>query len=170
MEARLALDFLRRGLTRNAAGKAFQAWKALLAALVRLELERLRSAARSEDQRRWLGEKAPLVPTTRMLALSQMLEELGYRGLTYATEHALALRSYQHRGSDPDMELSIYRTREEAAAAVRSMARTVLEYAEALAGQVGCGGCMEAARVLREELAAPRHDPLGEAHQPLHLG
>ena len=35
------------------------------------------------------------------------------------------------------------------------MARTVLEYAEALAGQVECGECVEAARALREELAAP---------------
>jgi len=39
VEARLALRFLREGLTRNAAGKAFQAWKALLAALLRLEFE-----------------------------------------------------------------------------------------------------------------------------------
>jgi hypothetical protein len=31
-EARLALEYLERGLTRNAACKAFQAWKALLAA------------------------------------------------------------------------------------------------------------------------------------------
>jgi len=42
-EARLALDFLERGLTRNAACKAFQAWKALMAALLRLELERLKA-------------------------------------------------------------------------------------------------------------------------------
>ena len=41
-EARLALEYLERGLTRNAACKAFQAWKALLAALLRLELERLK--------------------------------------------------------------------------------------------------------------------------------
>ncbi|WP_446751700.1 PaREP1 family protein [Vulcanisaeta sp. JCM 16161] len=32
-EAELALKFLEAGLYRNAAGKAFQAWKALLAAL-----------------------------------------------------------------------------------------------------------------------------------------
>ena len=39
VEARLALEFLERGLTRNAAGKVFQAWKALMAALLRLEID-----------------------------------------------------------------------------------------------------------------------------------
>ncbi|MDT7889705.1 MAG: PaREP1 family protein [Desulfurococcales archaeon] len=32
-EANLALEFLNKGLVRNAAGKAFQAWRALLASL-----------------------------------------------------------------------------------------------------------------------------------------
>ena len=49
VETRLALRFLEEGLTRNAAGKAFQAWKALLAALLRLELDKLRALARSEE-------------------------------------------------------------------------------------------------------------------------
>ncbi|MGB9705852.1 MAG: PaREP1 family protein, partial [Pyrobaculum sp.] len=39
VEAGLALEYLRRGLVRNAAGKAFQAWKAFMAALLRLELD-----------------------------------------------------------------------------------------------------------------------------------
>jgi PaREP1 len=50
-EARLASEYLERGLTRNAACKAFQAWKALLAALLRLELERLKALARTEEER-----------------------------------------------------------------------------------------------------------------------
>jgi len=43
VETRLAFRLLEEGLTRNAAGKAFQAWKALLAALLRLELDRLKA-------------------------------------------------------------------------------------------------------------------------------
>ncbi len=53
-EARLALEFLGRGLTRNAAGKAFQAWRALLAALLRLELGRLKTLVKNDEERRWL--------------------------------------------------------------------------------------------------------------------
>jgi hypothetical protein len=52
VEARLALRFLEEGLTRNAAGKAFQAWKAFMAALLRLELEKLKAIAKTEEERR----------------------------------------------------------------------------------------------------------------------
>ncbi len=65
-EAGLALEYLERGLTRNAACKAFQAWKALLAALLRLELEKLKALAKTEEERRWLESKAvPGSPRSR---------------------------------------------------------------------------------------------------------
>jgi len=53
-EAGLALEYLERSLTRNAAGKAFQAWKAFMAVLLRLELERQKAVAKTEEERRWL--------------------------------------------------------------------------------------------------------------------
>jgi len=64
-EARLALEFLERGLTRNAACKAFQAWRALLAALLRLELERLKALAR--PRRRGGGSSRRLSPESPRL-------------------------------------------------------------------------------------------------------
>ncbi len=132
-EAGLALDFLRRGLTRNAAGKAFQAWRAVLAALLRLELDRLKANAKTEEERKWLEEKAvPRIPTTRMVSLSQALSGLGYRDVAYITDRALNLHDYQYNGPDPDMALSKYRTREEAARAVMELVIAVLEYAERL--------------------------------------
>jgi len=137
VEAKLALDFLKRGLTRNAAGKAFQAWKAVLAALLKLELERLKALAKTEEERRWLEERAvPRVPTSKMVPLSLMLEELGYGDVVALTNLALNIHDYQYHGPDPDMALSKYRTREEAAYFIKSLVEVVAEYAERLKSRV----------------------------------
>jgi hypothetical protein len=83
-EARLALKFLERGLTRDAAGMAFHAWKALLAALLRLELEKLKALVKTEEERRWLESRAvPRVPTTKMKELSRLLRDVGHEGITF---------------------------------------------------------------------------------------
>ncbi|MEL9989868.1 MAG: PaREP1 family protein [Thermoproteus sp.] len=133
VESKLALEFLERGLVRNAAGKVFQAWRAVLAALLRLELDRLKAVAKDEEERKWLEEKAvPRVPTTRMVPLSLMLEALGYGDVSFITAVALDLHDYQYNGPDPDMALSKYRSRGEAARAVLSLVRAVARYAESL--------------------------------------
>jgi len=130
-EARLALELLERGITRNAAGKAFQAWKALLAALLRLELEKLKAAAKTGEERKRLESTAiPRVPTTKMVSLK--LEEVGHEGVVAWTSLALNLHDYQHRGPDPDMALSKFRAREEAAEHVRKLAAETARRAEAL--------------------------------------
>jgi len=156
VEAKLALDFLKRGLTRNAAGKAFQAWRAVLAAL--LKLERLKAVAKTEEERRWLEEKAvPRVPTSKMMSLSRLLEELGYAHLTYITDRALNLHDYQYHGPDPDMALSKYRTREEAAYFIKSLIEVVVEYAERLKTRVAWTEEHERVyRALAEELGGWR--------------
>jgi len=137
VEAKLAIDFLKRGLTRNAVGKAFQAWRAVLAALLKLELERLKAVAKTEEEERWLEERAvPRIPTTKMIPLSQMLRELGYRDVAFITDRALNLYDYQYHGPDPDMALSKYRTREEAARAVVELVSAVVDYVERLRGKV----------------------------------
>ena len=101
-EARLALEFLERGLTRNAACKAFQAWKALLAALLRLELDKLKALAKTEEERKWLESRAvPRVPTTKMKELGRLLEEAGHYGISAWTDKALDLHEYQYHGPDP---------------------------------------------------------------------
>jgi len=155
VEAKLALDFLRRGLTRNAAGKAFQAWKAVLAALLKLELDKLKALAKTEEERRWLEERAvPRVPTTKMIPLSQMLRELGYREVSAWTSVALDLHDYQYHGPDPDMALSKYRTREEAARAVVELVSAVVDYVQRLREKVQFSEEVERALVsVRAELA-----------------
>ncbi|MEM0277925.1 PaREP1 family protein [Pyrobaculum sp.] len=154
VEARLALRFLKEGLVRNAAGKAFQAWRAYLAALLRLEMDKLLQAARSEEEKRWLAGKAvPRVPTTRMKALSQLLEEIGHAGVLAWTSVALDLHEYQYNGPDPDLAASMYRSREEAAKYVVLLVAELARRAEALKARVKWSAELEEAlSALREEL------------------
>ena len=136
-EARLALEYLERGLTRNAACKAFQAWKALLAALLRLELERLKALAKTEDEKRWLESRAvPRVPTTRMKELSRLLKEAGHEGIPFVTALALDLHDYQYHGPDPDMALSKYTTRGSAAADVLLLLKELARRLETLKSRI----------------------------------
>jgi hypothetical protein len=136
-EAGLALEYLERGLTRNAACKAFQAWKALLAALLRLELERLKVLAKTEEERRWLESRAvPRVPTTKMKELGRLLEEAGHYGISAWTAVALDLHEYQYHGPDPDMALSKYTTRELAAADALLLLKELARRLEALKSRI----------------------------------
>jgi len=145
-EARLALRFLEEGLTRNAACKAFQAWKALLAALLRLELERLKALAKTEEERRWLESRAvPRIPTAKMKELSRLLRDVGHEGITAWTAVALDLHDYQYHGPDPDMALSKYATRESAAADMVELLQELTKRIETLKGRIKWGDELEKA-------------------------
>ena len=136
-KAGLALEYLERDLTRNAACKAFQAWKALLAALLRLELERLKAVAMTEEESRWLESKAvPRIPTAKMKELSRLLRDVGHEGITFVTDKALDLHDYQYHGPDPDMALSKYTTRKSAVADVVELLQELLRRVEVLKGRV----------------------------------
>ncbi|BES81042.1 PaREP1 family protein [Pyrodictium abyssi] len=126
LEALLALRFLGEGFTRSAAGKALQAWRALTGALPALERDRVAEKLENEEQRRWLLEKAiPRAPTGRLKALSQLLDEVGYRDYTHYTSTALSLHDYQLHGPDPSGELSKYPGEEEARKDIVYLVQTV---------------------------------------------
>jgi len=145
-EGRLALEYLEGGFTRDAAGMAFHAWKALLAALLRLELEKLKALARSEEEKRWLESKAvPRALTTRMKELGRLLEEAGHYGISAWTAIALDLHDYQYHGPDPDMALSKYATRQSAAADVLLLLKELARRVETLKGRVKWGDELEKA-------------------------
>jgi hypothetical protein len=115
VEARLALRFLREGIARNAAGKAFQAWKALLAALLRLELESLKALAKTEEEE--MARDNCNIPSPNHKDENPLKHAGGLRTCRtpFATSAALDLHDYQYHGPDPDTALSKYATRGEAA-------------------------------------------------------
>ncbi|AEM39102.1 PaREP1 family protein [Pyrolobus fumarii 1A] len=158
VEALLALHFLEKGLTRNAAGKAFQAWRALLAAILRVELDRLLEVVESKAEREWIVKRGvPKLPTTRLKPLSQLLERLGYRDITAWTSLALDLHDYQYHGPDPDMALSRYRDRREAAQDTIMLIERLIENIEAMRGKIPWDSEVESAFTrLRETLEKVR--------------
>jgi hypothetical protein len=145
-EARLALEYLERGLTRNAACKAFQSWKALLAALLKLELDKLKALAKTEEERRRLESKpVPRIPTAKMKELSRLPKAAGHEGITFVTDKALDLHDYQYHGPDPDTALSKYATRESAAADVVELLQELTRRVETLRSRVKWGEELEKA-------------------------
>ncbi|BES82272.1 PaREP1 family protein [Pyrodictium abyssi] len=128
----LALRFLGRGFTRSAAGKALQAWRALTGALPALERDRILEKLGEKERKRLMEKGIPRVPSTRLKAPGQLLEDVGYTGFSQATSTALSLHDYQYHGPDPEAELSKYRSRKEAA-------RDIVLLVEALTGYVEPG-------------------------------
>ncbi len=100
VEARLleALGSSRSPLLRggvDAACRALRAWRALLAALLRLELGKLKVLAKRGEERRWLESKAaPRVSTSRMVVLSLRLEKAGHVAVAARTSMALGIHDY----------------------------------------------------------------------------
>jgi len=113
-EAELALKFLEEGLYRNAAGKAYRAWKALLAALAvehRDKLaERLKGVRTTRDGR-WVHLAdfvAAFMPAGYMLAVAKDLEEATGLSLYDLTNLALSLHEFQYNGLDKSGVYSRY--------------------------------------------------------------
>ncbi len=165
LEALLALEFLERGYTRNAAGKAFQAWRALTAAILALKLEELAQRL-SREEREWLARKGVTrVPTTRLKRLARLVEEAGFSDYTHYTSTALDLHDYQYHGPDPDVELSKYPEEADAAADILELAEKLATLAEErvkpLLVERGAWSTQheEALKMLREALAECRRSP-----------
>ena len=131
LEALLALSFLDMGYTRNAAGKAFQAWKALVGAILALEKDRLEKLL-ADREKKWLETKGiPWVPTGSLKPLSQLLEEkTGYKYFSFYTDKALDLHTYQYQGSDPERLLSKHASRKEAATDTLLLLKVLVELVE----------------------------------------
>ena len=137
-EAELALRFLEEGLHRNAAGKAFQAWKAALAAAAAL--------ARDEMLKRYRGKVATregaevelanwliaLMPTCRMWEVARALRQTYGDVVVLLTALALNLHEVQHNGLDESGILSKYSTLQQVEEDVKELAQRTAQFAETL--------------------------------------
>jgi hypothetical protein len=141
-EAELALRFLEEGLYRNAAGKAFQAWKALLAALAVDHRDRLagkfQGVRSTRDGRRvHLADFIiAFMPTGYMLAVAKILEGATGLKLYDLTNVAISLHEFQHGGLDRSGVYSRYALIELVADDVKRVASAVLEHV----GRLQAGG------------------------------
>jgi hypothetical protein len=129
LESFLALRFLEQGYTRNAARKAFQAWRTLTATILALFQDEITKEL-PEKEAKWVKEKAlTRIPTTRLKALGQLIEKhIPY--YAHLTSTALDLHDYQYHGPDPDTELSKYRSRREAARDIAMLLDKLVELIE----------------------------------------
>ena len=126
VEGLLALEFLERGFTRNAAGKAFQAWRALTGALLALEKDKITEKL-GEKERKWLEETGiPRIPSSRLKPLSRLVEKAGYSYFSLHTDRALDLHDYQYHGPDPAGELSKYPSESDAVEDIFSLLQELL--------------------------------------------
>ncbi len=101
-EAYLARKLMEDDLVRNAAGKAFQAWKDLISALLMLKKDEVLKLLKDEGQRKWFLEKGIYAPSSRLGVLSKILEKVGVKEITPWTAQALRLHTYQYHGPDPE--------------------------------------------------------------------
>ncbi|GAB6948031.1 PaREP1 family protein [Vulcanisaeta sp. JCM 16161] len=132
-ELDVAEVFLREGLVRNAAGKAFQAWKAFLSYLALRNVHLLQEKYRGNKRvgnvnipfHEWI---AAVVPTNRMTELSAEIERI-VPGVAELTAMALQLHEYQYNGPDPEGIRSKIPNDETAMALIKSFitrARTLM--------------------------------------------
>ena len=106
-ELNLAVELLKRGYSRNAAQKAFMAWKAVASALVSLNLDKM---PRDEKEREWIEKRTHTVPTHSMYAVARILKGVGV-DITDLTTYAIDLHDYQYNGFE--LGFSKYSRRED---------------------------------------------------------
>jgi hypothetical protein len=125
-EVENAEKFLQGGLVRNAAGKVFQAWRSLLAALLTDKRDVL---VKKYPKKKSLGRRKieladwiiAVVPTSYMEELSLILG----KELNLLTEKALSIHEYQYNGPDKEAILSPFRSDEIAAENIRILVNEI---------------------------------------------
>jgi len=141
-EFELAERFLGEGLYRNAAGKAFQGWRAVLAAAAALNRQILarRFSGRVKTRIGKVVERADWVaavmPTGLMRAVAQLLEEVYGFEVVALTDVALNIHEFQHSGVDEAGLLNRYAALDLAEADIRRLIREGKKFVERIKGNL----------------------------------
>ena len=115
-EAEIARRFLEEGLVRNAAGKAYQAWKALVAGISVDYRDKLKGVFKGKvkikggevvDKADWV---IAIMPSTTLKTVSQIIGG----EISLYTNVAILIHQYQHNGPDKEGIVSPYTSDEEA--------------------------------------------------------
>ncbi|WP_369689106.1 PaREP1 family protein [Vulcanisaeta thermophila] len=137
-EGQLALKFLDQGLYRNAAGKAFQGWKALLTAIVALnrDLMMTRFPGVVRDKLNKPRARADVIiammPTSRLREVdSALIDKYGWE-LLYLTELALSLQEFQYNGLDREGLVSRYADLHDVDRDIRHLVSKTLDWVKRL--------------------------------------
>jgi hypothetical protein len=137
-EAELALKFLDQGLHRNASGKVFQAWKAVVsaAAAKNRELIAKHYTGVIRDRTSKVRSKADLIialmPTTRLRKVASTLEEVYGKEIVHLTDLALNLHEFQYNGLDPEGVVSRYTNLNDVEKDIRYLAEKTIEWVRRL--------------------------------------
>ena len=137
-EAELALKFLDQGLHRNASGKVFQAWKAVVsaAAAKNRELIAKHYTGIVKDRTGKVRSRADLIialmPTTRLREVASILEEVYGKEMVHLTDLALNLHEFQYNGLDPEGVVSRYTNLNDVEKDIRYLAEKTIEWVRRL--------------------------------------
>ena len=113
-EAEIARKFLDEGLIRNAAGKAYQAWKALVAGIAVDYRDKLRNLftgkvkIRGGEAVEKVDRVIAIMPSTALKTVSQVIGG----EISLYTNIALLIHQYQYNGPDKEGIVSPYTTDE----------------------------------------------------------
>ena len=129
LEAYLAKKLAEESMVRNACSKAFQAWKDLISALLHPKKEEVLRTL-NDEQRKWFLEKGIYAPSSKLRALSGLLEDIGIENVSAWTAEALSLHTYQYHGPDPDGLWGGPANKEEALDSLKRLLKKLKEYVE----------------------------------------
>ena len=137
-EAELALKFLDQGLHRNASGKVFQAWKAVVsaAAAKNRELIAKHYTGIVKDRIGKVRSRADIIialmPTTRLREVASILEEVYGKEMVHLTDLALNLHEFQYNGLDPEGVVSRYTNLNDVEKDIRYLVEKTIEWVRRL--------------------------------------